>query len=257
MNYKEIVKDVIEIAQQAGKVILEVYNSNDFETQLKSDNSPLTIADQKANDVIVMALKTKFPAVPFITEEEKAMEFSERKNWEYLWLVDPLDGTKEFIKRNGEFTVNIALVKNGNVELGVVYIPVQNKTYFAYKGNGSFVIDENGTQPIKVKSRNKDLLKLVGSRSHPSDDFVAYIEEQKKQYTEVEVLPYGSSLKICMVAEGKADVYPRLGPTMEWDTGAAHIVAEEAGATVTIAGTDEPLNYNKENLLNPYFIVSN
>jgi len=257
MNYNDIIEDVIEIAQKAGEVILEVYNSNDFETQLKSDNSPLTIADQKANDVIINALKAKYPNVPFITEEEKAMDYSQRKNWEYLWLVDPLDGTKEFIKRNGEFTVNIALVKNGKVELGVVYIPVQNKTYHAHKGSGSFVIDAKGKHRINVKARTQDLLKLVGSRSHPSDDFIEYIEKQKKDYTQVEVLPYGSSLKICMVAEGKADVYPRLGPTMEWDTGAAHIIAEEAGATVTIAGSDEPLNYNKENLLNPYFIVSN
>lgn len=257
MKHNIDINKIIQVSREAGKIILDIYNKPNFEVLIKDDKSPLTEADKKANDYIVAQLEVLYPEIPFITEELKATDYSERKAWEYLWLIDPLDGTKEFIKRNGEFTVNIALIKNGVPVAGVIYIPVQDVTFFAVEGEGTYRINVDGTKDkLAVKDRGS-ILTLIGSRSHQSDDFIAYINEQKKQFETVEVIPAGSSLKFCKVAAGEADCYPRLGPTMEWDTGAGHIIATEAGATITVAGTAEPLNYNKENLLNPFFIVSN
>ena len=248
---------VIEIARDAGAKIMEIYGQ-DFEVETKDDNSPLTQADRASNEVILKGLESSYPEIPFISEETRATEFSERKNWDFFWLIDPLDGTKEFIKKNGEFTVNIALVQNGKPVLGVVYVPARNTTYYAVAGKGSFKIEENGTKTLldsAVHYSKKDSIIVIASRSPLSDEVRQFVDDLKEKGKEVEFLSAGSSLKLCLVAEGKADVYPRFGPTMEWDTGAAHAVAELAGRKVLNAETMQPLQYNKESLLNPWFIV--
>ena len=251
------VEQIIAIAREAGGEIMRVY-AMDFSTEQKEDKSPLTEADKRSNAVIVRRLGELFPAIPFVSEETKLNPYSERKNWRRFWLIDPLDGTKEFIKRNGEFTVNIALIEDGIPVLGVVFAPALNRTYFGIKGAGSFRIDENGSRTrlgANVHYSAKDRVTVVGSRSHLSDETLGYVENLRRTGKEVEFRSSGSSLKFCLVAEGEADVYPRFGPTMEWDTGAAHAVALYAGRKVVNAGTLEPLVYNKENLLNPFFIV--
>lgn len=249
------VQEVIEIARDAGAEILKIY-ATDFEVVDKSDNSPLTQADRNANEVIVSRLQKSYPDIPMISEENKEVPYADRADWKYFWLIDPLDGTKEFIKRNGEFTVNIALVRDGKPVVGVIYVPVKNVTYYSVEGQGSFKIDESGQKSrISVKDPDPKKLVLIGSRSHVSPEFESYLEEKRKQYDDVDFVAAGSSLKLCLVAEGKADIYPRLGPTMEWDTGAGHAIALEAGASVRVYGESVDLRYNKENLLNPFFIV--
>ena len=250
------VKEIIEVTRKAGDAIMAIYSTDDFAVVDKSDNSPLTKADNASNDVINAMLKSSYPDIPIISEENKAIDYSERKDWDWFWLVDPLDGTKEFIKKNGEFTVNIALVHNGKPVLGVVGVPARNHIYYAAAGSGAFKIDENGNEtPLKVNAPRADSIALIGSRSHPSPEFDAYLKEMESRYANVDFVAAGSSLKFCLIAEGKADVYPRLGPTMEWDTGAGHAVVLEAGARVKVFGGDSDLQYNKENLLNPFFIV--
>ena len=251
------IEKIIEIAQEAGKAILEVYD-RDFEVEIKDDNSPLTEADQRSNAVIIEGLEKHYADIPIISEETKEVAYDERKEWNTLWLVDPLDGTKEFIKKNGEFTVNIALVEDGVPVLGVVYIPVESKTYYGTDDAGSFMRTGDG-QTVKLENRphysELEEVKVVASRSHLSDEVVAFVDDLREKGKKVDFLSAGSSLKFCLVAEGKADVYPRLGPTMEWDTGAAHAVVLGAGLNVNRHDTGKPLNYNKENLLNPWFIV--
>ena len=252
------IKLIIGIARNAGDAILGIYQQ-DFEVITKADNSPLTLADSQSNDIILEGLKKHYPDIPFISEETKADSYEERKNWPYFWLIDPLDGTKEFIKKNGEFTVNIALMHENKPVLGVVHVPAQNTTYYGVKGEGSFKIDEQGNT-ISLNGghthySDKKHVVVIASRSHLSDAVKEFVEELKSTGKEVEFLSAGSSLKLCLVAENKADVYPRFGPTMEWDTGAAHAVAEMAGRSVLRADERTPLEYNKENLLNPWFIV--
>jgi 3'(2'), 5'-bisphosphate nucleotidase len=245
----------------AGKEILEVYTKEDHSTEIKEDNSPLTAADRNAH--IAIALVLSETDIPVLSEEGKYMSYSERQNWDQFWLVDPLDGTKEFIKRNGEFTVNIALIDNGNPILGIVYAPVIDKCWIGDVDLGSFVIEsfsihyQNKTiQPIRIQSNRKlRPFTVVGSRSHASIDTNKYIDSLKDTYGELNFVSMGSSLKLCMVAEGMANVYPRFAPTMEWDTAAGHAVALAAGCKVINAQTQLPLSYNKENLLNPWFIV--
>ncbi|MEZ5014907.1 MAG: 3'(2'),5'-bisphosphate nucleotidase CysQ [Chitinophagales bacterium] len=250
------VQQIIAIVEAAGKEIMHIYATDDFAVVDKSDNSPLTKADKAGNAVIVSALKEQFPDIPIISEENKLVPYAERKDWEYFWLVDPLDGTKEFIKKNGEFTVNIALIHNGYPEIGVVGIPAQDKVYYAVKGKGAFKKEADGNvHPIHVKEPEQDRIALIGSRSHPSPEFDAYLQDMEKQFAQVDFVPAGSSLKFCLVAEGVADIYPRLGPTMEWDTAAGHAVVLEAGARVRVYEKENDLQYNKENLLNPFFIV--
>lgn len=252
-----MIQQIIEIAVAAGNAILEIY-SQDFNVEIKSDNSPLTVADKQANEIIVVGLKKIDSTIPIISEENKLTDFSERKNWTRCWMVDPLDGTKEFIKKNGEFTVNIALVENGIPILGVVHVPAQNITYYAEAGKGSYKIVDQQTKQLHIRKLAEDsVLKIVGSRSHQTPELLEYVEQQKKSFSAVDFVAAGSSLKFCLLADGKADVYPRLGPTMEWDTCAGQIVATEAGATVLRFDNQQPLLYNKENLLNPYFIVKN
>lgn len=252
-----MIDKIIEIAINAGNAILEIYKQ-DFTVELKSDDSPLTLADKTANEIIINGLKTINNSIPIISEENKLIDFSERKNWTKCWIVDPLDGTKEFIKKNGEFTVNIALVEYGIPVLGVVHVPAQNITYYAEKNKGSYKIENGNSTQLKIRRLAEDgVLKIVGSRSHQTPELFAYVEQQKTKFANVEFVAAGSSLKFCLLAEGKADVYPRLGPTMEWDTCAGQIVAKEAGAEVLRFDNNEPLLYNRENLLNPFFIVKN
>ena len=249
---KELLNDIVDIAKQAGDAIMVVYNSDDFNVELKNDDSPLTKADIAANDIIVAALKKLTPELPILSEESAKAPYETRKHWTKFWLVDPLDGTKEFIKRNGEFTVNIALIENSAPILGVVYAPVLKHTYSGAKGLGAFKQEENNPpQKIKAADHQGQKLKVVASRSHAGPDLQAFLDK----LADYDVISMGSSLKLCLVAEGKAHLYPRLGPTMEWDTAAAHALVNAAGGQV-LNLEKEPLQYNKENLLNPNFIVT-
>jgi len=252
-SYEELVEFVKRIALEAGDVILKVYDSDDFNVELKGDNSPLTLADKEANNIITEHLKET--DYPILSEEGNSIDYEERKNWQKFWLVDPLDGTKEFVKRNGEFTVNIALIENQLPVLGVLYAPVLKKLYYATKGRGAY-LQIDGNQPKKLTKEKIDLkspnLKVVASRSHLNEDTKMFLS----QLINPEIVSMGSSLKFMILAEGQADVYPRFGPTMEWDTGAAHAIVREAGGTVKIKDTNDELTYNKKNLLNPYFLVS-
>lgn len=243
-------------AREAGKAILEVYET-DFEVESKADESPLTEADLRAHRLISRRLHERYPHVPILSEESSQQAAYEiRKDWPMYWLVDPLDGTKEFVKRNGQFTVNIALIENNRPTVGVVYAPVLDWLYLGSPAGGHKIEGDGAPMPLAPPvEKNGDKLVVVGSRSHPSEELTAFVEEQKKNYAEVEFVAMGSSLKLCMVAEGKADIYPRFGPTMEWDTAAAHAVVSASGRRVIAHGTDDDLPYNKENLLNGWFVV--
>jgi len=253
----------IRAAIFAGKEILEIYKSEDFEIKLKSDDSPLTIADQNAHDIIVDILsKTNFP---ILSEEGKDIPYDERQKWDCYWLVDPLDGTKEFIKQNGEFTVNIALIKENTPVLGVIYVPVTKDLYFSDEGIGAFKAinvdsetDLNNLIQFSFKLpffTETEKYTVVGSRSHMNKETEEFIDDLKIQHGELEFISKGSSLKICMVAEGIANIYPRFALTMEWDTAAGHAIAIGAGCSVTLVDENTPVVYNKEDLLNPWFII--
>ena len=242
------------VIQKAGEIILDVYET-DFDVDYKDDQSPLTIADERANALIVKQLSERYPNTEFITEETQTASFEQRKNWEDIWIIDPLDGTKEFVKKNGEFTVNIALAKHNKIVFGMILVPVTGDIYYAVEGEGSFKISDGNTSKLKAVKPENELV-VVASRSHRSKEVDEFVEQFSEQFNNVSYKAAGSSLKLCLVAEGKAHIYPRLGPTMEWDTAAGHIIAEEAGAKITRYDTGEELLYNKENLLNPYFIVS-
>lgn len=251
------VRPLLNVARAAGDKILEIYG-RDFEIEYKGDDSPLTEADKAANEVIMEFLRAAHADTPIISEENREIPYPERVDWTRFWLVDPLDGTKEFIKKNGEFTVNIALVEGRQPVLGVVYRPVTDTMYFGAEGAGAWKIEAGGdTEQISGGPHysEKSEVRVVASRSHLTSEVEAFVENLRSQGKQVDFLSAGSSLKICLVAAGAADVYPRFGPTMEWDTGAAHAVATAAGKQVLNAETREPLDYNKENLLNPHFIV--
>ncbi|MFT5891094.1 MAG: 3'(2'), 5'-bisphosphate nucleotidase [Dokdonia sp.] len=261
---KPFLHTAIQAAIDGGKAIMEVYET-DFDVIIKDDESPLTIADKNANTIINEYLETTH--VPIISEENKQLDYSERKDWSSCWMVDPLDGTKEFVKRNGEFTVNIALIKEGEPILGVIYIPVTKMLYFTSEDATSsykFEIDiekeirvheiiENAVQIFPSEKSNP--VKIVGSRSHLNEETKNFISEIEKENT-VAIVSRGSSLKFCVIAEGGAHVYPRFAPTMEWDTAAGHAICKAVGVEVIDQETQKPLRYNKENLLNPYFLVS-
>jgi len=253
----------IRAAIDGGKAIMEVYATN-FEVEIKGDNSPLTVADQNANAVINSFLVDT--GIPIISEENKQTNYEERRNWQRCWIVDPLDGTKEFVKRNGEFTVNIALVDQGTPVLGVIYVPVTKTLYFTSEAaDAAFKIaleDEDvsvekiRTQASKIApAKQSEPVKVVGSRSHLNEDTRTFISEIEKEKS-VEIVSKGSSLKFCLVAEGDAHLYPRFAPTMEWDTAAGHAICNAVGVQVIDQTTQRPLQYNKENLLNPYFLVT-
>ena len=262
MNYNELLIKAINASIKGGHAIMDVYASN-FSVEHKDDKSPLTLADKNCNKVIENHLLGT--DIPFLSEEGATITYSERKDWEYSWLVDPLDGTKEFVKRNGEFTVNIALIHNGNPIMGVIYVPVREELYFAMQGIGSYkvrvnsvienletLIELSNSLPIDYKREN---YVIVGSRSHMSAETESFFDALKEKHGNIEVLAVGSSLKLCMVAEGKADAYPRYAPTMEWDTGAGHAIAKYAGFSVKQYNSNEDVIYNKEDLLNPWFLV--
>ncbi len=272
MDLEKFLFEAIKTAKMAGDKILEVYQS-EFAIEHKEDKSPLTEADKRSHNVINERLSAF--NIPILSEEGKDIPYTERKNWEYFWMVDPLDGTKEFIKRNGEFTVNIALIHKSKPILGVVYAPVLNIFYFGAENIGSFktevkvdeyqnlesLLQDSETLPINYK---KESIVVVASRSHMSEETEDFIKKIKEKYGNIEIQSIGSSLKLCLVAEGKADFYPRLAPTMEWDTAAAHAVVNSADGKVVefknISDIEElnelpELRYNKENLLNPWFIV--
>ena len=245
---------VISLAQEAGKKILSIY-SQGFDVYEKADKSPLTEADLLSHKTIIEGLVKITPDLPVLSEESSKDEISNRLSWETYWLIDPLDGTKEFVKRNGEFTVNIALIHKHEPVFGVVHAPVIEVTYWGGRGVGSHKIENNKSNVIHIRKRPSDTAewKIVGSRSHQSDEFRSYIET----YSAAEIISMGSSLKLCLVAEGAADLYPRLGLTSEWDTAAAQAVVEAAGGHVLRVPEMEPLKYNnnESSLLNPYFLV--
>lgn len=266
----------IRAALQAGAEIMKVYTdpNADFEIEKKADNSPLTIADRKSHAIIAGWLANT--PYPILSEEGKKIPTEERQSWNELWVVDPLDGTKEFIKRNGEFTVNIAYVKNGAPEAGVIYIPVKEELFFADIEKGAYKLSNEDGQLTRINENKEpgctlevliekaqklpyptphEGFMIVASRSHLNAETEEYIERMKKEHAKVETVSKGSSLKLCLIAEGVADVYPRFAPTMEWDTAAGHAIIRAAGKEVYQANTDKPLVYNKEDLLNPWFIA--
>ncbi|OAB77348.1 3'(2'),5'-bisphosphate nucleotidase CysQ [Cochleicola gelatinilyticus] len=260
-NFLEI---AIKASIEAGIEILNVYDS-EFSVQVKSDQSPLTIADENANKIINRYLKTT--NVPIISEENIEIDYKVRSKWKHCWIVDPLDGTKEFIKRNGEFTVNIAYVSGGDPVLGVIFVPVTKTLYYAdVAGKKAFkCVLENFDFSMEsisklsteiMPSNDENLKRIVGSRSHLSIETKEFID-QISQENSVEIVSKGSSLKFCLIAEGKADLYPRYAPTMEWDTAAGQAICMAVGVTVNALPNNTPLKYNKENLLNPWFLVSN
>lgn len=254
----------VRAALAAGRLIMDVYESEDFEIEKKGDDSPLTRADRAAHESIVHALEST--GLPVLSEEGKSIAYEERKAWKRYWLVDPLDGTKEFISRNGEFTVNIALIEEGVPVLGVVYVPVLDELFFGSTDEGGYYIPvasgSSGSLDRLLErayalplAKNERPYRVVGSRSHMNDLTTAFIDSVRDEYPDLEIVQRGSSLKICMVAAGDADIYPRFGPTMEWDTAAGHAVVRAAGKSMIEAGSGKELRYNKEELLNPYFIV--
>ena len=251
-DLKELLDPVIQIAYQAGKVIMEVYDAG-FLVEEKSDHTPVTEADMAANKVIESSLKELTPHLPILTEEAKPTPYSQRKKWPRYWLIDPLDGTREFIKRNGEFTVNIALIDGDESVMGLVYAPVIGVLYYAAKGQGAFK-QASTSEPKEIHVREKCSGKTIIAcgRSHPTEEMENFIQN----LGEHEIIRVGSALKSCLVAEGKADLYARLGPTSEWDTAAAQCVVEEAGGAITNTAMQR-LRYNsKDDLLNPHFFVA-
>ncbi len=243
---------LVDIAKEAGEAIMDIYMADERGIELKDDNSPLTAADLASHNVICRRLKQTFPDIPVMSEESNEIPFERRSAWSEYWLVDPLDGTKEFINRNGEFTVNIALIVDGQAVAGVVYVPVTSKCYVGELTQGARVIHQGETVTLVGNTAGNRAPVVVGSRSHPSPELAGYLE----RLGEHTILPVGSSLKFCMLAEGKADLYPRLGPTSEWDTAAAQAVLESAGGLVVDYVSGEPLRYNsKESVLNPWFVA--
>ncbi|RPJ76428.1 MAG: 3'(2'),5'-bisphosphate nucleotidase CysQ [Desulfobacteraceae bacterium] len=277
MDRNALLLTALRASVRAGLATLEVYQT-DFEVEHKADQSPLTVADTRSHAIIARALAgTK---IPVLSEEGKSLPYAERRDWRRLWIVDPLDGTKEFIKRLGEFTINIALVEDQRPTLGVVYVPVKRTLYFGRLEDGAFRLDdsealatlaagESDPDPSAaiagLKARATELpddlnvhapFVIVGSRSHATEELHAFVAQRRQELGEVRFVSAGSSIKYCLVAEGRADVYPRLGPTMEWDTAAGQAIVEAAGATMLRHDTGSPMRYNKEDLLNPWHVVT-
>jgi 3'(2'), 5'-bisphosphate nucleotidase len=277
MADEKLLITAVRAALQAGEAIMDVYQT-DFAVEQKKDNSPLTLADKRAHEIIVGHLSAF--DIPVLSEEGRDIPYKERKDWQTLWIVDPLDGTKEFIRRNGEFTVNIALVHNNRPVMGVVFVPDRDTLYVAAQDLGSYKLeDKNILQRLAADPKDADgspslddivsqaaglplarsktrPFTIMGSRSHMSKEVEDFVAEKRREYGEVTFISAGSSLKLCLVAQGAADIYPRLGPTMEWDVAAAHMIAQSAGATVLRYDNGQGLMYNKEDLLNPWFVVS-
>jgi 3'(2'), 5'-bisphosphate nucleotidase len=252
IEYRDLIEKVISISKEAGKAIMEIYHS-DFNYQLKEDLSPLTKADQISHQIITRKLKLITPNIPILSEEGSNIPFKDRKKWKQYWLIDPLDGTKEFIKKNGEFTVNIALIEGNISTLGVINVPATNETFWGSYNNGSFFSkNDNTSQKIEVREKSLKKLKILASRSHANPLIENYLEEIK----DYEIINIGSSLKFCLIASGKADIYIRLGPTSEWDIAAGEAIIKYAGGQIFYTN-GKTLTYNKRDLLNPNFIVTN
>jgi len=266
INPEKLLNTAIYAAIRAGWKILDIYNNEDFNVEFKKDNSPLTIADKAAHKIIVKELNNT--DIPVLSEEGKHQDYAERKNWDYLWVVDPLDGTKEFIKRNGEFTVNIALVHEQKSVMGVIYSPVLKTLYFNFLNGDAYMVNDVQTddtkgdiveevlaKKLKIPRQISRSYSVVASRSHLSDETKAFIGKLEKKHRNIETVSMGSSLKLCLIADGSADIYPRFAPTMEWDTAAGHAIVKGAGGNVINYETNKEVIYNKENLLNPWFIA--
>lgn len=266
-DYRGLVKLAIDAAVDGGIKIMEVYNSAKINVTLKKDFSPLTEADLKSNEIIRNYLvKSKLPV---LSEEERNIPYEKRKDWDIFWLVDPLDGTKEFIKKKGEFAVNIALVENNLPLFGIIYAPFHRRLYFSLPGKGSYRISEIGHDSVKHKnleyliklaeplplSSNRARFTVIGSRSHMSIKTKIYLKKLKKQYGDLKIIQRGSSLKFCLIAEGEVDIYPRFSPSMEWDIAAGHAIIEGAGFKICEINNKNPLVYNKKDLRNPPFIA--
>jgi 3'(2'), 5'-bisphosphate nucleotidase len=258
--------DLFKVTLEAGKEILEVY-AQDFNVEVKKDDSPLTQADKRAHESIMKGLDAIDPTIPVLSEEGREIPYSERCEWNQFWLVDPLDGTKEFIKKNGEFTVNIALIEGKYPTIGIIYAPELDVFYFGCVGEGAYKL-EKASEVVIVseeellqksvrlpETEDREVTRAVASRSHMSEETKAFIKELEAKHGEVEVVSSGSSLKFCLVAEGKADYYPRYAPTMEWDTGAGQAIVEAAGGKVTRYEDGQRFYYNREDLLNGWFLV--
>jgi 3'(2'), 5'-bisphosphate nucleotidase len=266
LNFEDCLVSAVNASVKAGNEILNIYNDpdSDFSVEKKEDNSPVTIADKKAHQTILENLENC--GLPILSEEGIHSDYNQRQKWDYFFLVDPLDGTKEFIKKNGEFTVNIALIHKNIPISGVVYLPVLNLLYFAFK-NQSYKIENkelknfNDIKEIlsiseKISPETKpENYTIIATRSHQNDELKKFIEDKKKVYNDLDIISAGSSLKFCKIAEGSAHIYPRTGYTMEWDTAAGHAVCTGAGLKVKDFNTGKELKYNKKNLKNPYFIV--
>ena len=271
IDLKQAAATSVFASLKAGKAIMEVYRSKQLDVQIKDDNSPLTRADTHSQQIIHQALAEEFPTIPFVGEEGPDIPYSERRGWRQFWLVDPLDGTKEFIKGNGEFTTNIALIRGSRPVMGVIYAPVVDTLYLAVEGEGAYRI--SAAQKIKelplsfesviadaeilrLKDRvNEEQICVLASRSHRSKEADAFIELLKTRYHDCRFISSGSSLKLCLLAEGTAQIYPRFAPTMEWDTAAGQAILEEIGGTILSYPENTPLRYNKENLRNPWFLA--
>lgn len=257
-------KIAIEASLEAGKAILDIYHSGEFDIEIKGDNSPLTRADIASHNVIMSFLKKT--GIPVLSEEGRDISYQERKDWKQLWIVDPIDGTKEFIKRNGEFTVNIALIENQKTRIGVIFVPVTGELYFSSKEIGAFKVavdlENFDIEPILTKADKLPLQRvdqtftIVASRSHMSPETETYVQEMRNIHGAVNLISKGSSLKLCMVAEGTANCYPRFAPTMEWDTAAGQAICEHAGFHVIDWKTKIYMLYNRKELLNNWFLVT-
>lgn len=265
MDIKQLLVTAIQASLKAGEEILKIYYSGDFGIERKQDNSPLTLADKKAHEAIAETLDAT--GYPILSEEGESLPYTERVRWSYFWMVDPLDGTKEFVKRNGEFTVNIALIHQQRAILGVIYVPVTRMLYYAAEGMGSYKMEINSFLNFDMQGIIAQSLKLplntgprnftvVASRSHLSEKTQDFIAGLKLEHKQIEFISSGSSIKLCIIAEGNADVYPRFAPTMEWDTAAGQAICEIAGKQVIDYKTNQRLLYNKPELENNWFIAS-
>lgn len=250
MDLISLLSSVLEIADAAGEKVLRIYKT-DFKVDYKADESPITAADLASHQVIIDGLRDLTPDIPILSEEGAGIRWDERRQWTRFWLIDPIDGTKEFTQRTDEFTVNIALIEDGEPVLGVVTAPALNLAYWGSKGEGAHKRDSAGITHKITVAEPQGKVRVVASKSHLNEDTKAFIEKFESR----ELVQAGSSLKFCRIAEGQADIYPRLGPTCEWDTGAAHAVLSAAGGKVeTLDGS--PLQYGKEDVLNPFFVAS-
>lgn len=248
-------EDVIELAEKAGKAICDIYSSDDFGVKIKEDKSPLTKADLLSQKILLTGLREICPNIPVVSEESSNEDYEERKNWKYCWCIDPLDGTKEFIGRNGEFTINIALLKDSKPFFGLIHIPCTGISYYAVEDSGAFKCEEGVISPLRKQANNSNKINVVASRSHITDMEYEYADMLKEGGYDVELKQYGAALKQCMLAEGTADIYPKYGNCYEWDTAAGDIILRESGGGTADMYSLNELKYNKRNLKNPEFIM--